>query len=143
MLEENALKYPNNLAIKSEEANFTYKQYNEWTNRYANYFISRGLKKGDTAVVFLENRPELLIVYSAMAKIGVINSMINTNLRPDSLKLCLTLHPAKFFIIGEEVLDAFEEVKADLHFSEDHKILYLQDKGQKPVPAGFIDLKQS
>ncbi len=143
MLEENALKYPNNLAIKSEEANFTYKQYNEWTNRYANYFISRGLKKGDTAVVFLENRPELLIVYSAMAKIGVINSMINTNLRQDSLKLCLTLHPAKFFIIGEEVMDAFEEVKADLHFSEDHKILYLQDKGQKPVPAGFIDLKQT
>jgi acyl-CoA synthetase (AMP-forming)/AMP-acid ligase II len=141
MLEENALKYPNNLAIKSEEANFTYKQYNEWTNRYANYFIARGLKKGDTAVVFLENRPELLIVYSAMAKIGAVNSMINTNLRQNSLRHCLTINPADLFIIGEEVIDAFEEIKTDLHISEDQLIYYLPDKGKKSAPAGFIDLK--
>ncbi len=143
MLEENAKKFPNNVAIKSEEANFTYKEYNEWSNRYAHYFISQGLKKGDSAVVFLENRPGLLIVYSAMAKIGAINTMINTNLRQDSLRHCLTLNPATVFIIGEEVLDAFEEVKPDLNIQPYKNIYFLSDSGEKSAPAGFIDLKNA
>ena len=119
------------------------KEYNHWTNRYANYFISQGMKKGDTAVVFLENRPELLMVYSAMGKIGAANSMINTNLRQESLLHCLKLNPANVFIIGEEVLDAFEEVKDDLDPGEDQKIYYLQDKGQKAAPDGYIDLNSA
>jgi citronellyl-CoA synthetase len=143
MLEETADHFPGNAAIKSEDGNFTWKEYNEWTNRYANYFISQGVKKGDTAVVFLENRPELLMVYSAMAKIGAANSMINTNLRQDSLLHCQTLNPANTFIVGEEVLDAFEEVKADLNLGEDQKIYFLQDNGQKKAPDGYIDLKSA
>ena len=143
MLEETADKFPGNASIKSEDGNYTWKEYNEGTNRYANYFISQGLKKGDTAVVFLENRPELLMVYSAMGKIGAANSMINTNLRQDSLLHCLKLNPAKAFIVGEEALDAFEEVSADLNLGEDRKIYFLQDKGQKQTPEGYIDLKKA
>ena len=143
MLEENADKFPNNTAIKSEESWLTYRKYNEAVNQYANYFISQGLKKGGVAVVFLENRPELLIVYSAMAKIGVINSMISTNLRQDSLKHCLALHPADVFIVGEEVLEAFEEVKDNLKLLPHQKIYFVPDKGEKPTPAGFIDLNEA
>jgi hypothetical protein len=58
MLEENALKFPDNPAIKSAEANLSWREYNEAVNRCANFFISKGLKKGDVACIFLENRPE-------------------------------------------------------------------------------------
>jgi len=64
----------------------------------------KGLKKGDVACIFLENRPELLIIYSAMAKIGAVNSLINTNLRQVSLQHCLTLHPAKIYLIGSDTV---------------------------------------
>jgi acyl-CoA synthetase (AMP-forming)/AMP-acid ligase II len=140
MLEENAAKFPDRPAIKSQEACLSYRQYNEAVNRIANYFISKGLQKGDVACIFLENRPELLIVYSAMAKIGAVNSMINNNLRGDSLKHCLTLHPAKIYIVGEEVIDAFQEVIEDLALRADQKLYYLADRGQKPAPDGFSDL---
>jgi len=140
MLEENAVKFPDNPAIKSEEACLNYREYNAAVNRYANFFISKGMKKGDVASVCLENRPELLIVYSAMAKIGAVNSMINTNLRRNSLRRCLTLHPAKIYIVGEEVIDAFEEVIGDLSLRPDQKLYYLVDKGQKAAPDGFTDL---
>jgi citronellyl-CoA synthetase len=142
MLEETAAKFPANAAIKSDDGNYSWKDYNAWTNRYANYFLSQGLRRGDTAVIFLENRSELLMVYSAMAKIGAANSMINTNLRHESLLHCLKLNPANTFIVGEEVLDAFEEIKADLKLAEHQKIYYLQDKGRKQVPGGYIDLKR-
>ena len=143
MLEDNAREFPDNPAIKSEEAFLSYREYNEAVNRCANYFIARGMKKGDVACIFLENRPELLIVYSAMAKIGAINCMINTNLRQEALKHCLGLHPARIFIVGEEVLDAFEEVKADLRLGSDQEIYFLADKGQKTAPDGFIDFNEA
>ena len=143
MLEETAEKSPDNAAIKSEDGSYSWKEYNEWTNRYANFFIARGLQKGDTVVVFLENRPELLMVYSAMGKIGAANSMINTNLRQDSLLHCLKLNPANTFIVGEEVLDAFEEVKAELNLREDQHIYFLRDKGEKTAPDGYVDLKDA
>jgi citronellyl-CoA synthetase len=143
MLEENAKKFPDNPAVKSAEANLSWREYNEAVNRCANFFISKGMKKGDVACVFLENRPELLIVYSAMAKIGAVNSMINTNLRRDSLRHCLTLHPAKIYLIGEEVIDAFEEIKDDLELGTVQELYFLPDKGQKPAPDGFINFNDS
>jgi acyl-CoA synthetase (AMP-forming)/AMP-acid ligase II len=143
MLEETAAKFPANAAIKSEDGNYSWKEYNECTNRYANYFLSQGMKKGDTAVVFLENRPDLLMVYSAMGKIGAANSMINTNLRQESLLHCLTLNPANIFIVGEEVLDAFEEVRAELNPGDGQILYYLPDKGRKQVPDEYIDLKSA
>jgi len=143
MLEENAAKFPANPAIKSEEACLSYREYNAAVNRCANFFISKGVKKGDVASVCLANRPELLIVYSAMAKIGAVNSMINTNLRRDSLKHCLSLHPAKIYIIGEEVIEAFEEIRDDLALRSNQTLYLIPDKGQKPAPEGFIDLNEA
>lgn len=143
MLEENAKKFPDNPAVKSTEAYLSWREYNEAVNRWANFFISKGIKKGDVACIFLENRPELLIVYSAMAKIGVVNSMINTNLRHDALKHCLTLHPARVHIIGEEVIDAFEKIKDDLDLRTAQEFYFLPDKGQKPIPDGFINLNDA
>ncbi|MCG6909213.1 MAG: long-chain-acyl-CoA synthetase [Deltaproteobacteria bacterium] len=139
MLEQSAARFPGNAAIKSTDGHYTWKAFNEGANRHAHYFISRGLKKGDTAAVFLENRPELLMVYSAMGKIGVCNAMINTNLRLDALRHCLTLNPAMAFIVGEEVLDAFEAVRADLGVTEG-QLYFLRDKGKKGMPAGYTDL---
>jgi len=141
MLEETAARFPDNAAIKSADGQYTWKAYNEWTNRYAHYFLSRGLKKGDTVAVFLENRPELLMVYSAMAKIGVINAMINTNLRLDALRHCLTLSPIKAIVVGEEVLEAFEEVRDDLGLGVDQQTYFLKDNGREKAPPGYIELK--
>ena len=143
MLEENALKFPDNPAIKSAEANLSWREYNEAVNRCANFFISQGLKKGDVACVFLENRAELLVIYSAMAKIGVVNSMINTNLRRESLKHCLTIHPARIYLIGKEVIQAFEEVRDDLELGSAQALYCLPDQAETPIPDGFINLEDA
>jgi len=141
MLEETAIKYPNNPAIKSHDGNLTYLEFNELTNRYANCLISLGLKKGDAVTVMMENRPDLLAVYSAIAKIGAINAMINTRLRQNSLLHCLTLNPSRAFIVGEEVIDAFEEVKPDLKLQDNQSVFFLPDKGEKHGLQGYTDIK--
>ncbi|MFW9875503.1 MAG: AMP-binding protein [Candidatus Thorarchaeota archaeon] len=61
LIEKHAKEYPNDAAILFEDQKYTHKQYNEWCNRYANYFRNKvGLKKGDITVVFMTNRPEIM-----------------------------------------------------------------------------------
>lgn len=45
MIEYNAEHYSDKPAILYEDIKYTYKELNEWMNRYANYFLSIGLKR--------------------------------------------------------------------------------------------------
>ncbi|MCP4750792.1 MAG: long-chain-acyl-CoA synthetase [Proteobacteria bacterium] len=139
-IERNALRYPDNVAIFYEDTRYTYREFNEWTNRYANYLIAEGLKKGDIAAVMLENRPEMLMVIAALGKIGAVASLINTSQRATVLAHSLTLVPVKRFIIGEECLPAFEEVKADIALSTEQKVYFLPDEVSDDVPNDYLDL---
>jgi len=142
IVEKNAEKYSDNVALKFEDITFTYKEFNELVNRYAHYFISLGLKKGDVVEIFLTNRPELLIIFTAIGKIGAINSMINTEIREKTLAYCLNLTPGKCIIVGSELIDAFTNVKSELNLSEEQKLLFSPDRKSMSVPEDFIDLSK-
>ncbi|KKK43377.1 MAG: Long-chain-fatty-acid--CoA ligase FadD17 [Candidatus Lokiarchaeum sp. GC14_75] len=143
-IEENTVLYPDKLALLYEDEKYTHKEYNAWINRYANYFLKIGLKKGDVAVVFVENRSEYMFVIAAMGKIGVISSLINTNLRKNPLIHSMTHTPGKVYIIGEELYQAFEDVKSKLGLSDRQKqnLFYLPDNGEQEIPRGYINLKE-
>ncbi len=141
-LEENAINFANNVAIQYEDIQYTYKEMNERINQYANFFLSLGLKKGDIMNVFLENRPELLFIIGAMSKIGTIASLINTRQRSATLSHSLRLNPVKLYIIGEELYEAFEEVKPNLGLSNEEQLFFLPDKNQMELPNGYIDLAE-
>lgn len=141
ILERNAEKYPEKPAILFEDERYTHREYNEWINRYAHYFIELGMKRGDVAVVILENRPEILIVIGALAKIGAVASLINTNQRGRVLLHSVTLDPGKIIIVGEEMLEAFEEIRGELNLQED-KLYFLRDRDGRPAPGGYLDLAE-
>ncbi|MFX0165780.1 MAG: AMP-binding protein, partial [Candidatus Hodarchaeota archaeon] len=143
IVEENAQKFPDNPAIKFEDIMFTYKEFNEYVNQYAHYFISLGLKKGDVVEIFMINRPEFLIIFTAISKIGAINSLINTELRERTLVHCLKLTPGKLIIIGSEVINNFIKIKSELNLSQEQILLFSSDRDSIPIPDGFIDLNQA
>ena len=101
-VEDIAQQYPDNIAVKFEDNVLTYKEFNELVNQYAHYFISLGLKKGDVVKVFIKNRVEFLLVYTANAKIGAISSLINTDIRKKTLVYSINLTPGKIVVVGEE-----------------------------------------
>lgn len=141
-LERNAEKFPNNKALLYEDQEYTYKELNEWINRYANFFLSLGVEKGEVINVFLENRPELMFIMAAMSKIGTIGSLINTRQRATTLRHSLKLNKVRIYVIGEELIDAFEEVKEELELNSDDKLYFVIDKGEREIPEGYIDFKE-
>jgi citronellyl-CoA synthetase len=141
-LEFNAERYPSNPAIYYEDIMYTYKEFNENINQYANYLLSLGVTKGDVINIFVENRPELLFLIVAMSKIGTIGALINTRQRSSTLLHSLTLNPVKIYIIGEELIRPFEEVKSKLGLTGKEKLFFLKDKGKIDIPEDFVDLQK-
>ncbi|UZR96483.1 long-chain-acyl-CoA synthetase [Chondrinema litorale] len=140
VLELNAERYKDNLAFLYEDHKFTHHTFNEKINQYANYFISIGIKKDDVVVVFMENRMEIVFMIAAMAKIGGIASLINPNQRLNPLKHSIQVHQGATFVIGEELVTAFEEIKPELDLQADSKFYWVKDKVEAICPKGYKNL---
>ena len=141
-LEYNAEQYSSNPAIYYEDVMYTYKEFNEKINLYANYLLSLGVTKGEVINIFVENRPELLFLIGAMSKIGTIGALINTRQRSSILLHSLKLNPVKIYIVGEELIKPFEEIKSGLGLTGKEKLFFLKDKGKIDIPEDFIDLQK-
>ncbi len=144
-IEQRARDFPERMIMYYEEEKYTNFKFNSFVNQYANYFLDKvGLKKGDIAVVFLENRSEIMFTIIAMAKIGVISSLINTRQQDQSLIHSITHAPGNVFIIGEELIDPFLSIQSRLNLTENQvqNLFFVPDKGIINTPEGFINLKE-
>ncbi len=139
MIEENAVKFKDRTALIFEDRSWTYQEFNRQTNRFADYLRSRGVKKGDNIVSFLNNRPELLFTLSAAAKIGARVSLINFNLRKKVLSHCVNIMPASLYLVDEELIEAFEEIRPKLPESAEGNLYHVADSGTGQAPDGYHD----
>ncbi|MBI9082471.1 MAG: AMP-binding protein [Desulfobacterales bacterium] len=82
-----ATRYGDREAIFCSTTNrrFSFRQLNQRTNRLANGLLGLGLKKGDVAAFLCTNRAEIVEIYSALAKIGVLGIPLNYRLAPNEM----------------------------------------------------------
>ena len=64
---------------------YTYRQFDEMVNKYANILLGKGIKKGDKVMVHMLNAPEYMFAWFACAKIGAV--MIPTNVLSGAFEL--------------------------------------------------------
>ena len=55
------------------------------TNKFANFLIKRGVKKGDRVAAVLPNFPETVVAFLASAKIGAIWSSCSADFGPQAV----------------------------------------------------------
>lgn len=134
---------PNGIAVLYQDTQLTYRQLNGWANRIADYLSSIGLKKGDTVAVDIENRPELLATVIGCAKLGLCAALLNTSQRGKVLVHSFNLVKPKAAIIGEELIDAINEVRGELEL-DDNRFYFLADgdtlENAGNAPEGFANL---
>jgi len=51
----------------------------------------------------MESRPEFVMLWLGLAKIGVVSALMNFNLREEALTHCITISAAKSLIFGSEL----------------------------------------
>ncbi len=143
-VEQAAEANPEGNAIIYQDRSITYQQLDEWANRIANFLLSKGIKEHDVVSVFVENRPELLAVTTAVSKIGAISALVNTSQKGKVLVHSINLVKPKLLVIGEEGWDAVSEIRSELEVA-DNEYLYLADNDTRTerapsVPEGCVDL---
>ncbi|CAH0478461.1 unnamed protein product [Peronospora belbahrii] len=87
----------------------------------------------------MENRPEFVIVWLGLTKIGVVTALLNTHLQPDGLVHCTTIADTKWMIVGEELAWKLEDVATKLA----HLDFFIYGNGELTAQAAAAYLPQA
>jgi len=74
-----AAKWPNKAAIYSidDDRSLTFLDIERKSNQMAHYLYQKGLRPGDVCALYMMNKPEFVVSWLAMCKIGVVGALIN------------------------------------------------------------------
>ena len=106
----NAYKYPNKLALKDARRQLTFEELNERTNKIANGILKNGIKKGDKLAILSNNSIEFMEIYVAAAKGGFIIVPLNFRLHPDDISFIINNSDAKWLFVESRFREATEKI---------------------------------
>jgi len=149
---------PDKAALIFEDTPVTYRQLNRESNRVANFFQERGLKKGDCIAVDLLNCPEFLACYFAAAKLGLIFVPLNYRLVSQELKYQINRCNCSLIVFDGQFSGQIESIKDSLSIKKTNFVCLVDLRGtcpswatdygrtipqfsfQEPVPDEVIDM---
>jgi acyl-CoA synthetase (AMP-forming)/AMP-acid ligase II len=125
----NAKKFPDTVALKDKDRAFTYPEMNRRVNQLAHSLLSLGLKKGDKVAVLLENSIEIVEVFLATAKTGIITVPINFRLVSPEVEYIAGNSDAKALIVHDQFVTTVEPIRNNLkNIAEDKYIVVGQSQ---------------
>lgn len=140
VLEKQAAKRGEKPLIVFEDRVISYRKFNEIANRYAHLFGSLGFRKGDTVALFMDNRPEYLIIHAGLSKIGVVPALVNNNIRGKVLAHALNIAGARAAIVGHEFAADYLAVSREVKLAKP-ALAFIEKEGLDiKTPRGMKDL---
>jgi len=117
MLEKNARKYSSDVALieltpsRNYRKQITWKEFDEQTNRIANYLLQKGVKKDDKVIHWMRNSIPWLVAYFGIIKTGAWAVPLNYRFYAQDFKFCTEIAEAKAIIFEDFFLKTVQEVK--------------------------------
>jgi fatty-acyl-CoA synthase len=72
------------------------------------------LKRGDTVALFMENRPDFVITWLGLAKVGVRIALVNSTIKKAPLVHSIQIVEAKMVLFGVELTESIATVAKQL-----------------------------
>lgn len=113
-LKMNAKKFADKPALKEDGRSYTYAQLNERVNRLAHGLLGLGLAKGDKVAVLLENCLEIVEIYLATAKTGLVVVPINFRLVSGDVEYIVNDSDAQALIVNDDFTATVDPVRPQL-----------------------------
>jgi len=114
ILKVNAKKFPATIALKDSCRKYTYPELNTRVNKLSHSLLSLGLTKGDKVAVFLPNSIEIVEVYLATAKTGLVIVPVNIRLIDKDIEFIVNNSDTKAFIVQDEFTALIDGIKPQL-----------------------------
>ena len=109
---------PDKVAFICDDKPATYKQLNDNANRVAHYLQEKGLKKGDRIAALTRNCEEMLDVFFAAAKLGLILVPMNFRLYSKELEYQLNNAGVRLLAFHDSFTDNVEPVRSSTKVEE-------------------------
>jgi acyl-CoA synthetase (AMP-forming)/AMP-acid ligase II len=117
MLEKNACKYPNDVALieltpsRNFRKEITWKEFDEEANRVANHLVRKGINKDDKVIHWMRNSISWLVAYFGIIKTGAWAVPLNYRFSAQDLSYCSDIAEAKAIIFEEFFFKTIQEVE--------------------------------
>ncbi|MGB5620098.1 MAG: AMP-binding protein, partial [Desulfobacterales bacterium] len=140
-LKVNAKKFPNTVCLKDSRRSFTYPQTNTRVNRLSHSLTSLGLSKGDKLAVLLENSIEIIELYLATAKTGIVIVPINFRLTPVEVAYIVENSDAKAIVVHDQFTETTDAIRTGLkNIPAENTIVVGEPKeGYRPYEEFIMD----
>lgn len=123
-LKVNAVKFPDTVALMDARREYTYPEANTRVNKLSHALLGMGLEKGDKLAVLLENSIEIIELYLATAKTGIIIVPINFRLVSGEVEYIVNNSDAKAMVVHDEFIATVAPVRDKLtHIEPDNFIV--------------------
>ncbi len=98
-----AQRFPDKAAINFYGFEFTYRQLEDESDRFAAVLVNLGLKKGDRVAILLENCPQYVISFLGVLKMGGIVTTVNPMYKPYEVEHQLKDSAARAIILEDQL----------------------------------------
>ncbi|MDM7994872.1 MAG: AMP-binding protein [Acidobacteriota bacterium] len=98
-----AVYYPGKKALIFGNSAFTYAEMHQIIERLAGYLIHLGIQKGDRVSLYMPNRPEWILFYYAIARIGAIAVCVPGAYKRDEMKSVVADSLSTLLVTSEEL----------------------------------------
>ena len=95
---------------ESYRREITWGEFQKRANRFANFLLSRGIKKGEKVAILLMNCLEWLPIYFGILKTGALAVPLNYRYTADEIAYCLDKADAEYIIFGPEFVGRIESI---------------------------------
>ena len=102
-----ALYYPDKKALIFGARSYTYSEMNGIINALARYLSGIGVSQGDRVSIYMANRPEWILFYYAVAKIGAISVCVPGAYKREEMKGVVNDSLSSVLISSEELIPQF------------------------------------
>ena len=106
-LEQLALKHPEHIAIieqkKGHSKSTSYAELNQQVQAVAAYFKQRGLKKGDTILLYVDISSSLYALLLGINRIGAVVLFIDPTYGPKEIKHCIELTKPQAIVVADRL----------------------------------------
>ena len=138
LLARHARYRPAHPALVFEGERLTFAQLDERVNRVANALVGLGLKQGDKVATMLENCIEVIELYHAAARTGLVVVPLSPLLRGTGLTNLINDSDARILIANAAMAPEIDRVRAELRGIPGDRYLLVDG-----VAPGFLEYGSS
>ncbi|MEW5912581.1 MAG: AMP-binding protein [Thermodesulfobacteriota bacterium] len=116
-LEKHSQRFPDRAAMIFFGNEISYRQFNDWSNSFAQFLRQAGVQKGDRVAIFMPTSPGFAVVYLGIAKAGAVTTACSPAFKEMELAYQLKDSGARVLVCLDEYLEVVQatlpQVKID------------------------------